>query len=172
MEHNYHIEYENVMLRPLEKEDIEYLRTWRNDPDNTRFLRKIPYITKEMQTNWYERYLLNLDEMCFAVVERKVLNRLVGSLSLHEFKGKTCFLGKILVGDSYAHGKKVGLNASIAATRIAFEQLNMEVVNLHVFKDNFVALKVYQKAGFIVVDEHTTDDGKYELSMILKREVL
>ena len=169
MKHDYQICYENVTLRPLCKDDIENLRVWRNDPKNTRYLSKIPFITKEMQEAWFERYLSNNDEVCFAIVENRVLNRMVGSLSLHDFVEDSCFLGKILIGDVEAHGKKVGVNASIAATKIAFEQLKKKTVKLHVFVDNLVALKVYKYAGFFIVDEHETESGKKEYLMIKER---
>lgn len=169
MKHNYQINYENITLRPLVRDDIENLRNWRNDPKNTLYLRKIPFITKEMQESWFERYLCNDNELCFAVVENKVLNRVVGSLSLHEFVDDSCFLGKILIGDVEAHGRNVGVNASIAAAKIGFEQLNIKTVKLHVFVDNFVALKVYKNAGFIVIDEHDTESGKKEFLMIKER---
>ena len=133
MKHSYQIDYENVKLRPLIKDDIENLRIWRNNPKNTLYLSKIPFITEEMQAAWFERYLSNEDELCFAIVESRVLNRMVGSLSLHDFSEDSCFLGKILIGDDEAHGRKVGLNASIAATKIAFERLNMKSVILQVF---------------------------------------
>lgn len=169
MEHGYWIDYENVTLRPLNIEDIENLRVWRNEPKNTRYLSKIPFITKEMQAEWFERYLDNKDEICFAIVENQVLKRMVGSLSLHEFARDTCFLGKILIGDVEAHGRKVGVNASIAATKIAFDQLNIHTVNLHVFKNNTIAIKVYKEAGFAVVDEYETDRDSIECLMTKNR---
>ena len=169
MDHNYTIEYENVTLRPLKKDDIENLRIWRNDPKNTLYLSKIPFITKEMQDAWFEKYLNNRDELCFAIVENKVLKRIVGSLSLHKFDNNYCYLGKILIGDAEAHGRKVGVNGSIAAARIAFEQLDIETVNLHVFTENFIALKVYKNAGFTIVDKHMTESGKTEYLMTKRR---
>ncbi len=166
MEHNYRIVYENTTLQPLQRDDIENLRVWRNNPKNTAYLRKIPFITKEMQATWFERYLHDDDEICFSILENRVLNRMVGSLSLHEFDEKSCFLGKILIGDEEAHGRKIGVNASIAATKIAFEQLNIKKINLHVFKENTIALKVYKEAGFVVVDEYETESGRNEYLMI------
>ena len=50
MNHKYSASLDNVRLRPLKKEDIEKLRIWRNDPDISRFLSPIPYITEIMQS--------------------------------------------------------------------------------------------------------------------------
>lgn len=166
MEHNYQIEYENITLRPLAKGDIENLRIWRNDPKNTLFLRKIPFITRAMQLEWFNKYLQNNDEICFSIVETRQLKRMVGSLSLYQFADDSCFFGKILIGDVDAHGRKVGVNATIAVTKIAFEQMNIKQVKLHVFADNFVAVKVYKNAGFNIVEELNTESGKLEYLMI------
>lgn len=169
MNHNYRIDFENITLRPLIKDDIEKLRIWRNDQKNSQFLRKIPFITKEMQLTWFERYILDDDEICFAIVENRELKRIVGSLSLYEFSNNSCFFGKILIGDVEAHSRKVGTNASIAATMIAFEKLDIKVINLFVYADNYAAVKVYKNAGFTIVGEHETENGKLEYLMIKQR---
>lgn len=156
--------YKNVALKPISENELEYLRSWRNDPENTRYLRQIPYITPEMQKRWYETYLANADEMTFAIYETRELCRVVGSLSLYDFCDGEAEFGKILIGDSEAHGKSIGLNATVALLKIAFTSLKLNKVRLHVFKDNVPAVKVYEKAGFVTVDEHETN-GMKELTM-------
>lgn len=165
MRHDFLISYKNVKLRPLELFDIESLRIWRNNPDNTEYLTKIPFITKEMQLAWYRKYLDNLDEICFAIEEIDELKRLVGSLSLYCLHNDYCFLGRILIGEDSAHGKGVGTNATIAAANFAFDKLKVNEVRLCVFSDNIVGYKVYQRAGFRVVDVHLNEIGKEEYTM-------
>ncbi len=149
MEHNYSVKNKNILLRPLYEKDIELLRNWRNDKNNARFLRQIPFITHEAQKQWYEKYLNNNDEICFAIEEREELNRLVGSLSLYNFKGDTAEFGKILIGDKEAHGRKIGYNATVAALKIAFDDLNLKRVVLEVYENNLAAKRIYEKTGFI-----------------------
>lgn len=151
MDHNYTAKYQNVTLLPLTKEHIESLRNWRNDSQNTRFLRSIPFITPEMQENWYKMYLANEDELCFVINENQVLNRVVGSLSLYEFHDKQAEFGKILIGDEDAHGKSVGYHAILAVLKIAFEELKLEKIVLRVYDENIAAKRIYEKAGFKTV---------------------
>ena len=165
MQHCYELRYKNVFLRPLLEDDIESLRKWRNKPDSSLYLRKIPFITKEMQIEWYREYKENEDEMIFAIIEDDVLKRLVGSLSLYQFNGPECLFGKILIGDNEAHGRKIGLNATMAAAKIAFEQLGINRVNLYVFPENIAACKTYQRAGFVVSDIHLDCMGRKEYIM-------
>ena len=51
MEHTYVEVYEDVIIKPLEEKNIESLRIWRNTKANTKYLNKLPFITKEMQKN-------------------------------------------------------------------------------------------------------------------------
>lgn len=164
MQHSYFKNYLNIELRALSHKEIEFLRVWRNDPKNTEYLSKIPYITNEMQRNWYENYLLNVDEITFAIYETKELCRVVGSLSLYGFEENSAELGKIMVGDSEAHGRKIGYNAVIGALKIAFEDIGLKKVRLTVFEENSKALYIYQKAGFLTKRSYEKE-GKTELYM-------
>lgn len=167
MKHNYSNEYMNVRIRQLCENDIENLRSWRNDSNNTRFLRQIPFITSEMQKIWFDNYLNDNSEITFAIDEINELNRTVGSMSLYNFDGDTAEFGKILIGDNDAHGKHVGVNAIEALKKIACEDLGLSELYLHVFTDNIIAVKVYEKAGFKIIDKHQTSDGIYEYTMKL-----
>ena len=169
MNHEYSLCYKNVCLRPISRHDTELLRKWRNDPNNSLYLRQIPYITYKAQMEWYRKYLTNKNELFFGIVENDVLNRLVGSLSLYNISNDSCFFGRILIGDAEAHGRKIGLNATIAALKIAFEIIELEKVFLHVYSDNASAIKIYIEAGFKIVDTHTSDEGKIEYLMVKTR---
>lgn len=171
MKHNYYCKYDNILIRQLNKEDIENIRQWRNEPSNTKYLRKIPYITSEMQEEWYNRYLLDEDEMTFAIVENKEFNRVIGSLSLYNFKKETVEFGKILIGDSETRGRGCGANSVRAVVDLALNQLGKKTVYLHVFKDNVDALKTYLKVGFEVTEKHVLD-GMIEYTMSVSRKTL
>ena len=169
MDHEYQIEYKNVQLRPLSKSDIDDLRQWRNNSKNSLYLKKIPYITTEKQNEWFKQYLENKDEICFAIIDIQSQHRLVGSLSLYNFTKETCEFGKILIGDSEAHGKKIGANATIAAIKIAFEMLGLNKVELHVYSNNSKAINVYHRAGFRIVSECRNNEGGSEYTMSITR---
>lgn len=166
MNHSYSAVFDNVELRPLKKEDIEFLRNWRNNSDNAKYLSKLPFITPEMQEKWFESYLLNNDELVFAIIENDKLNRIVGSLSLYNFGEINVEFGKFLIGDIEAHGRNIGYNALTAVKKIVFDQLNKKNIKLHVFKDNIPAVKVYIKAGFKIVSEYTAENSLIEYEMI------
>lgn len=164
MKHNYQKKYKNVLIRQIEQKDIEIMRQWRNNPNNSRYLRKIPFITEEMQIKWYNNYLYNTDEMCFAIEEIENLHRVVGSLSLYNFFANQAEYGKVLIGDKEAHGKNVGVNSLKAVLYIAFTTLKLKRIILHVYKENIPAVKVYTKVGFKEIDSYIAN-GLEEITM-------
>lgn len=166
MDHSYSASLDNVDLRPLKKDDIEFLRVWRNNPENTKFLSQIPFITPEMQENWFISYLSNKNEIIFAIVENQKLNRIVGSFSLYNFGKDDVEFGKILIGDPEAHGRNIGFNTLTAMKKIVFNDLNRKTIRLHVFRDNVPAVKIYLKAGFEIIKEYTVKNGLVEYEMI------
>lgn len=171
MNHNYSIKYNNILLRPLLASDVELLRKWRNDEKNSVYLRSIPFITPDMQKKWYEDYLNRNNEVFFAIEAVDLQNRVVGSLSLYDIDSNTCMFGKLLVGDEEAHGKKIGVSATIAAIKIAFDILDLDKVYLYVYANNAPALKAYKEAGFKMIDSHKDCDGNEEYTMAIERKI-
>lgn len=158
MKHNYGLHYKNVVLRPLEKTDIELLRTWRNKKENTIYLRNLPYITPKMQLQWYGQYEENMDEIAFAILETEEFHEVVGSVSLYHFEESSAEFGKIMIGDSRCHKKKVGFWATALSLYIGFKQLGLEEIYCFVHKDNIAARITYERVGF----EESTQSTDYE----------
>ena len=162
MKHSYSARYQNIELRPLEKGDIENLRKWRNDTASTKFLRRIGYITSEMQEKWFENYLKDPDIFTFAIVENEKLKRMVGSVSIYNFRGNKAEIGKIQVGDHEAHGLGIGRKAMVMAMKIGFELTSISAFDAHVHKDNIPAYKSYMDIGFKVVGLEPSEIGGFE----------
>jgi RimJ/RimL family protein N-acetyltransferase len=133
-------------------DDIENLRCWRNDPDNTKYLRPIGTITPEMQRAWYEKDLNDNDSYTFGIVETKELHCLVGSIALYNFKGTTCEQGRSLLGDKRARG--VALPAFVLIHHIAYSLFGIEKIVAEVNKQNISSIMLCRKLGFVVCGEH------------------
>lgn len=149
------VEYRNMKLTPLSQTDIEKLREWRNDKNQTAFLRQIDYITPEMQQNWYEKYLKDDSQIVFAIHETDELKRIVGSVSLYNIniEKKTSEVGRIQIGDIDAHGRGLGRTSLIGAIKVAFRCLDIEKIEASVHKDNVQAHTNDMKIGFRIVGE-------------------
>lgn len=162
MKHNYSAKYANVLLRPLCAEDIENLRTWRNNTEQTRFLRSIGYITPQMQQTWFENYLEDPDIVIFAIVENSMLNRMVGSVALYSFKGDEAEVGKIQIGDPEAAGRGLGKISLVLAMWIGFKKMGLKKIVGAVHQVNIAAHKTDMKIGFQIVGNHPAEVGGLE----------
>ena len=159
MIHNYYLKYKNIELRPLDEEHIENLRVWRNDKEQTKYLRQIGEISPEMQKNWFENYKTDKDIIAFAIYETETLKRMVGSVSLYNFRDNVVEIGKIQVGDKDAQGKGIGRISFVMLLKLAFESFNMNKVVATVNVDNAPARKSYFRIGFKIVGQHKVDWG-------------
>ena len=171
MEHFVTVKLENISIRPLEKQDIELLRQWRNDEKISTYLAPIPHISVEMQKNWFDRYLSDRDNLTFVIEENQFLKRVVGSLSIYGFREHEAEIGKIVIGDAEAHGKQVGYRALLLALSYGYKFLRINKFLLNVHEDNVAARTIYQKVGFKIVGQHPFIKGGDELEMELPKDL-
>lgn len=162
MRHNYYGEHLNVALKPLNEDNLESLRVWRNNTEQTKFLRPIGEITPEMQQNWFRSYLDDQQHIAFGIYETEKLNRLVGSLAIYDIKDGRAEIGKIQVGDSEAHGMGIGRTSMVTAMKIGFELLGLTEIYASVHQDNIAARTIYFKIGFQIVGSHPSCVGGME----------
>lgn len=163
-------QYQNVRLRPLAEQDIEALRIWRNDTDNSKYITSVGHITSAMQLSWYGRYLADTDCYIFAIDETKDLGRLVGSVSLYHFDGQKAEFGKIMIGDPQAHGRGLGRKSTVLTLHIGFAVFGLQAIYAVVHVDNVPALNVYEQAGFSIVGQEVSSMGFPEYQIRVDKE--
>lgn len=151
MRHSLSVQHENLLLRPLAQDDLEPLRKWRMDADVNRYLTPLPPITAEAQTDWFRRTLDDPARMVFAIEETKILNRLVGSISLYALDTDEPEFGGFMLGDAAARGHGLGSGALRLLMHIAFSALRLPCVYACVHPDNLAAKRAYAKVGFAAV---------------------
>lgn len=166
MRHTYSAKVDSLIIRPLYEEDLELLRSWRNDANISRFFKKIDYIDSNAQLNWYNNYLIQKGCLFWAIVYN---GKVVGSLSIYDINQNTAEIGRIMVGELSARGKGLGYKSLVSAMKIGFEFLGLETIYLSVHKMNVVALKIYERAGFKIVGEHPFNEEGCEYEMLLDK---
>ncbi len=169
MQHNITITYQNLLLRPVRKDDIEQLRIWRNDRERTKYLRQIGYVTSAMQEQWYQQCLSKQDEMTFVIQETISLKIIIGSLSLYDIQQNQAEIGRILVGDERVRGCGYGRLAFAMLLTYAFEKLHLQKVIATVNKNNIAARKSYFRLGFQIVGEKDVEQAGVEDVLSLDR---
>lgn len=160
MLHSFYEIGKDVCLISLKEEDIQLIRTWRNQ-DNVRskFINQ-DIITEEAQKNWFKKYILKPDDYVFVIIE-KCTQKKIGMCALYNFiEDEECAeFGRFIIGDKDSHGKGYGKDALETALRVAFKTLKLKKVHLEVFKDNVPAVSIYEKCGFKYKSERKTLTG-------------
>lgn len=150
MKHNIELKFRELLLKQISPGDLEQLRCWRNDLNKSAFLRKIPYITPELQLKWYMDYLIDSNQIGFSILSNELL---IGSVFLYNKDREKIEVGKIQIGDDRAHGKKYCSKCVGMVSMYAFQFLGVNRIILSVNSDNIAAYKSYTRIGFKEFDE-------------------
>ena len=169
MKHSIVVSYKNIKLRPLYADDLESLRTWRNDQELTRYLTPIGEISAEAQQRWFENDTANPDSYTFAIDETKELKRFVGSVGLYEFTSDSAECGRFLI-DKTTSGRGIGFLSITLCLYIGFERLGLKRITAVVHEKNTSALTTDQRGGFVIVGERPYKYGGKEIEIVAERD--
>lgn len=136
-----------VTIRPLEKKDALISFKWRNNPEIWKYTGSHPdrEITAEIETEWIEKVLTKEDTKRFAILADDIY---VGNIQLTNITGESAVF-HIFIGDINYWGKGVASKAMDCLFNIAINELALKTITLTVHPDNFSAIKLYEKKGFI-----------------------
>ncbi|MDX1357265.1 MAG: GNAT family protein [Clostridia bacterium] len=138
-----------LKLGPLREKDIEILAGWYEDAT---FLRYYDYNaavpkTKEQLAGIYKN---GGNEKFIPFAVRKIDDdSLIGLIEIDNisFNNRFAWLS-IGLGEETQRGKGFGYEAMSLAIRFAFDELNLERLQLNVIAYNEAAIKLYEKLGF------------------------
>lgn len=138
-----------VNLVPMDMDkDPEILSKWDHDSEFKRQFDVVPaaMYSPIMSKEWYETALGNGAEMIIQTAED---NKVIGVIELDGFDwaARSAWVG-IGIGDADYRGKGYGTEAMQLILEYAFQELNLNRVNLNVFAFNKRAICSYEKCGF------------------------
>ncbi|MBE6067114.1 MAG: GNAT family N-acetyltransferase [Clostridium lundense] len=138
-------------LRELKREDLQKINKWRNDNELINYLgAPFRYINLDVDYKWYDNYMQNRSNTVrCAIVECSGEHNILGLVSLTNID----LINRnaefhIMIGDKDNRGKGIGYFATIAILKHAFNNLNLNRIELGVLESNFRAIKLYEKVGF------------------------
>jgi len=139
---------ECVYLRPIEPEDLPFIRRWANDPDVRRLIGEALPMSKAGADEFLERVRQDKERVWFVVV-LKENDRVIGEAGLlrmfHPWRNTDL---SIIIGDKEAWGKGYGTQAILLLLDYAFGYLGFHRVSVGVVGFNERALRFYEKVGF------------------------
>lgn len=139
-----------VILRPMEKGDLERCRRWMNDPEVRCFLKSnFPY-TMEDEEEWFERARKDQNSRHFAIVavdgETPVLIGNIGLAGIN-WKNGTATTGTV-IGEKEYWSKGYGTEAKMLLLYHAFYELGLRKINSSVWEFNSRSLKYSDNCGY------------------------
>lgn len=167
-----------IKLIGLEKEHLNDLLRWRNDPDVQRWIfQKWPQTIAEQEL-WFSSLLGN-ERYKILVVHHESDRRNIGYIRFAniDYQNNSLEIGGD-IGERDYRGKGIGEIMYQKALGFIFDEFNINRVYLHVFEDNEVAIKLYIKVGFQkegLLRQHIFKNCKFRnilVMSILKEEFL
>lgn len=165
----------DVYLDTIESESLPIMLKWINDRDTVLFNSYFKPVSKDEHKLWFEK-IKCANDMNFFGIYKNEEGQLIGSCKLFNinFIDRNAEL-QIRIGDVNNRCKGYGSQALELLVSFGFDDLNLNKIFLHVFRDNERAIKSYRRVGFIeegILRRHAHIDGYYKdvLVMGLLRE--
>ncbi|HMR18256.1 MAG TPA: GNAT family protein [Sphingobacterium sp.] len=140
-----------IVLRAIEKRDLELLHKWSNDPDINYMLGGWHFPSSmQDQEKWFESLSLGSNNQRFAIDAPDL--GLIGMANLVDinWKDRNAFHG-MLLGDKDIRGNGFGIDTIMAISRFAFEELGLMRMNTTIISYNEPSIGVYtKKCGWVV----------------------
>lgn len=134
-----------VVLKAIEKEDLETLNRWSNDPDINYMLGGWHFPSSyQDQEKWFDSLSLKSNHQRFAIHAEDL--GLIGMANLVDinWKDRNAFHG-MLLGDKDMRGKGYGVDTIMAVNKYAFEELGLMRMNGSMISYNEASISVYTK---------------------------
>ena len=136
-----------VILRAVEKEDVDTIKEWLADAELLHGLGARPIPLGNVDPEKLPEQFRLRDGRILAVVSKdKNMLGLIAFGNLHE-QNRTASI-MVLIGDRGEWNRGYGSDALRTAVRFAFEDLNLNCVEAHIPQFNTRGLRVFEKVGF------------------------
>jgi len=140
------IERYGIYLQPLQEQDVELIRNWRNDPEIARHMLDQTYITSEMQQKWFAKLQASETDFYF-MIHFKVRKIGVASLTCIDCEAGTVEPGMYIYEDKY-RGNIVPFCAALALNDLAFEVFGLTRLYGKIFKTNRASIRFHEMTGY------------------------
>lgn len=150
---------ERVYLRPMEKGDLDHMKSWYNDPD-VRGLIGIESPTSTVSSEeWFNKVNEDTNRIWFTVALKENDKEIgeAGFLRMYHTWRQTDMT--MIIGDKSEWGKGYGTETVALLMDYAFGYLNFHRISIGVVGFNARALEFWQKVGFKI--EGVQRDGYY-----------
>jgi UDP-4-amino-4,6-dideoxy-N-acetyl-beta-L-altrosamine N-acetyltransferase len=150
-----------VTLTPLQQEELELVRGWRNDPKIASLMLDKRHITPEMQQAWFER-LQESERDFYYLAWFKGSPIGVASLTRIDLAAGSCEPGMYIYVDEYRNNI-VPFCVAFALDDLAFEHFGVSHLLGKIFDDNTASVRFHEVSGYVRYGTGDPGLGLYRL---------
>ncbi len=163
------LEGDRVRLRPVEERDLPHFVEWLADREVTRWLAAIgDPPTLEEERDWYFSLRENPDNVLWAI--ETLDGRLMGTVELRAApRSERAELG-IAIQDKSQWSNGYGTEVIGLVLEYAFEDMELNRVELTCDEENARGLRCYERCGFVregLLRQHRFVDGKFGNTVVM-----
>lgn len=164
---------EKINLRPIRKEDLQYLNQWKNDRSVYQYLGGgFAPVSLDQQAAWMETMMdLTGQERRFMICTKEGSPiGLVGLYQIHWIH-RNCEMG-VLIGDSFAQRKGYAKEACQLLERYAADFLNLHKIKIKVVAENQAAYGLWKSLGYQKIGEQVQERfiaGQYQNVILMEK---
>ncbi|MCH1639927.1 GNAT family N-acetyltransferase [Paenibacillus timonensis] len=146
-----HLIGDKIVLREYRDSDLDFIQRWVNDPEITSTLSdNFLYPHSRVETEAFFRAMVEgkSSNKSFVIGARDSLEY-IGQIDLYKIDWKNRFASlAVVIGRKECLGKGYGTEAIRLLLKFAFEELNLNRIDLEVYEYNERAYHCYLKCGF------------------------
>lgn len=137
---------EDIKLEPLQQEDLEMIRNWRNSKFVSDYMYTDQHISEEDQLKWFAK--IGNDESCeYWLITFK--DKKLGVAGIHDISPvlDSCYWTMYL-GDTSLRGAGIGKKVEFNILQYVLETRGLNKLRCEVFESNDKVIKMHEKFGF------------------------
>lgn len=161
-----------IGLRAVEREDLKAMKDWRNKPEFRRNFREHRELNAEMQSNWFERFVVEDKNTLMFTIERLEDDKPIGVCGLTYINwlirsaDLSLYIGEENAYIDYRNYADEALNLLV---NYSFNQLNLHKLWTELYEFDSKKIKFYEEHKFKrdgVLRDNCFEDGRYWNSYI------
>lgn len=139
---------ERLYLRPPEREHLDLLLRWFNDPEVTQYVLRYRPLGRAEEEEWLAKVNRSPEEMVLLIVAREG-DVPIGTCGLHRIglPNRNAELG-IAIGEKAYWNRGFGREAMNLLCGYGFQTLNLHRIGLSVYEYNHRGVRCYERVGF------------------------
>lgn len=151
-----------ITLKELQRDEIEMVRQWRNDPKIAELMLDQTHITESMQKQWFDR-MSESDSQYYFLAWFKDQPIGVASLINIDREQQTCEPGMYIYVDEYRNNV-VPFCVAFALNDLAFEVFSLQTLYGKIFADNAASVRFHEACGYTKYSERADRLGLFSLT--------